>query len=301
MTLPIPQVDRFYTIWKHLLYFTNQRLKLVAKFNILEPGAQITTSDAILLRNALWKQADLFDEFITRNPGELSESDLNIAKSWKYRREGTFFIYQSLKKHAIFIDDQNPPEVYAVKGLYSPFETIFPFLPYLVKTVLFPFEDEIIADGLYESYNISFGSGIRSSFKDAYNDAKERGEIITSLLPEAQSLSAQDRMAKAAATNGKVLKDFEKSLFRSGTSPKIAMRDLETVAHYAEILQRAMPQPRSLREIDPMDLSAYLESLPEPERRPAVTGFNRFVKFMRDTARLDWDRAEDVLEFLKSL
>lgn len=71
-----------------------------------------------------------------------------------------------------------------MKCLYSSFEEMLgPYIPTLVKTVLLPFGKEIIADGLIQSYNLTFGSGIRGELKKIYDDAKERGAIITTLLP----------------------------------------------------------------------------------------------------------------------
>ena len=55
------------------------------------------------------------------------------------------------------------------------------YLPVYIKTVLLPFKDKIIYDGLMQTYNIHFGGGIKRSLKETYMKAKQNGKIITSL------------------------------------------------------------------------------------------------------------------------
>ena len=91
-----------------------------------------------------------------------------------------------------------------------------------------------------------------------------------------------------------MLQAFQKHLYRSGQSVKIVERDLATVEALA-----SQALPFSLREITEDPLSAYLTSLPIAARGAAVTGLKRFVKFLRDTGRLNWDEAENMLFLLK--
>ena len=56
-----------------------------------------------------------------------------------------------------------------------------PYLPVWTETVLLPFKNMIVYDGLLSSYNISFGSGIRRELNESYKDAKQRQGIVTCL------------------------------------------------------------------------------------------------------------------------
>lgn len=47
------------------------------------------------------------------------------------------------------------------------------------------------------------------------------------------------------------------------------------------------------------EYSAYLEGLPANARHTAGIGLKRFVQFMRDTGRMDWDEDEDLLMVVK--
>jgi len=294
MTIPLPQTECFYTVWKSLLFFVNRQRQLVPNLLEADPDAQLSVPEAFEIRQTLWEDETLLDDFITQNPAQLSVENLTLVASWKNRRAGSFFIFKHLKKHSIFIDDGHG-DVFAVKGLVNSIEDVVgPYLPVLVDAVLLPFGDEIIYDSLMQPYNISFGSGIRGNLKATYDDAKERGAILTALAVPGKPASPADQADRATATNAKVLQAFQKRLYQSGQSAKIVERDLETVTAFARQVL-----PISLRHVTEDSLSAYLASLPTATRGAAVTGFKRFVKFLRDTGRLDGDDAENLLLCLK--
>jgi hypothetical protein len=299
MTLPTSEVDRFYKIWRALLLFVNQQKKVVKKFMKPADMDRITANDAFKIRNELWQNDGLLESFAAQNPGQLSPEDLALASSWKYHKTGSFFVFKLLKKHAILIQE-GPDQIYAVKGLYSSWDEIIPFTPLLVNTTLLPFGSEIIYDSLFQPYNVTFGSGIRGHLKEIYDDAKERGAIITSLGAAAISLSPQIQSAQAEATNAKVLQAFKKYLFESGKSEKIAKRDLETVRELSQAGLDRAEGVVSLRDLSFEVLEQHLQALPMAERKQAVTGLKRFVQFLRDTGRLDWEFAEELLMGLKT-
>ena len=300
MCLPTVQVDRFYQIWRPLLHFANEELKVVSNLSGKGPKDSIDVNLAMKVRDALWKNEIVLEQFITKNPAQLSPDDLVIAESWKYRRQGQFIIFKVLKKHAIFISQDKRADVFAVKGLYSSFEEMLgPYIPALVETVLLPFGDEIITDGLLQSYNIMFGSGIRGELKEIYDDVKERGAIITTLLPNQQIPTRESLAAKAVVTNEKVLDAFTKYQYKSGKSPKIVERDLFAVTSFAHFLLSDQPEPVSLRDFQQEALKSFLLSVSEKERKPVSLGIIRFLSFMQDTGRLDWDEAVDMLDLVK--
>lgn len=71
-----------------------------------------------------------------------------------------------------------------------------PYLPIMVEAALLPFNNKIIYDSILISYRITFGSSIRRSFNEAYQEAKSRFGIITSLpfLPEKVEQSDADKL-----------------------------------------------------------------------------------------------------------
>ncbi len=300
MCLPTAQVDRFYQIWRPLLHFANEELKVVPNLSGRGPKDSIDANLGMKVRDALWKHETVLDKFIAKNPDQLSPEDLRIAESWKHRRQGQFIIFKALKKHAIFISQDKLADVFAVKCLYSSFEEMLgPYIPALVETVLLPFGDVIITDGLLHSYNLMFGSGIRGELKEIYDDAKERGAIITTLQPNQQIATRENLAEKAEITNRKVLDAFTKHQYKSGRSPKTVERDILNVIGFAHFLRSGQPEPSSLRDFQREALESFLMSVPEKERKPVGLGIKRFLLFMQDTGRLNWDEAEDMLDLVK--
>ena len=62
----------------------------------------------------------------------------------------------------------------------------------MVEAVLLPFNDKIIYDSIFFPYSMTFGGGIRRSFNDAYQEAKSRFGIITSLPFSTEKVEQND-------------------------------------------------------------------------------------------------------------
>ena len=169
----------------------------------------------------------------------------------------------------------------------------------MVQTVLLPYEREIVGDGVYTPYPVTFGHGMVGKWNEIYADARELGEIITSLTGSNQPISPEENRKKAEATNKKVMADFEKHLRRAGYGLKIVERDLATIRQVALVTLGASGGPWSLRDLTEEDLAAYVDSLTADACHSAEIGLKRFVQFMRDTGRIDWDEAEDLLMIVK--
>jgi hypothetical protein len=188
MRLADDQVRRFYAMWMPLLTFVNRERNLMPDFGTWDESRPLAPEQALILRDALWKDDQLLDSFVARNPAGLVPDDLAILASWKYRLAGTCFVFRHLKKHSLFIKQSR---VYAVHGLACPIEEITPRPPCLVPAVLLPFDGRIIFDSLLTAQNISFGGGVRRMLGDTYRQAKMRGEIITSLVPDQAPVAAK--------------------------------------------------------------------------------------------------------------
>src|SRR5262249_16137682 len=156
------QTARFYRIWLALLRYVNEEHQLVPAFPAVEEDAPLPLSDEMQLRNALWTDDALRESFITVNPAGLEASDLAMVASWQHRRAGSFYIVRALKKYTVFLSEVPPQRAYGVLGLSTPIEEMVRFpLPVYVQAVLLPFENQIIYDGLLQSYAVVFGPGIR--------------------------------------------------------------------------------------------------------------------------------------------
>lgn len=290
MHLTENEVKRFYNIWFPLLYYINQQRQLVPSFP--QTWSRVSPEFVFPLRNALWQEDGLRETFIEENPAHLAADDLALVKSWKYRVEGQFFIFRHLKKYTLFINSESPARGYGVLGLTDSVESVIgPDLPIYVKAVLLPFENRVIYDSLLVPYALHFGGGYRRSLTDTYRDIQERGGIITNLSDRDDD--ARDRVK---ASNKKVLTAFQKALGQAGLSPKMIQEHTQNLTDFADSFLIKQTPSVILLDITQQDIDVYQHS---GDGSINFVSFKRFVWFLRDTGRLDWDKIEDLLAYLK--
>ncbi len=161
----------------------NRRLGIVGEgFTVPEQFGGMPPDQRIKLRDALVANPDQLDAFVSENPFNLPDDELEIVRSWNDLVAGQFYVYRILKKYTVFLTADEPVLAYGVLSLRDSFEDLIgPRLPHLCRTVLLPFKGRIVYDGLLAGYNVTFGSGIRRRLKQSYDEAKGRWGIITSL------------------------------------------------------------------------------------------------------------------------
>jgi hypothetical protein len=290
---------RFYNIWFPLLHYVNQKKHLVPSFpqSWKRKTATVSPEVAIPVRQALWADDSLREAFITENPAKLSLDDLAIVGSWQRRIEDGFFIYRYTKNYTVFLTASGSKRAYGVLGLVSPIEEILgPYLPILVQTVLLPFEDHIIYDGLMTPFPGFIGSGIKSSLKDAYRDIEEKSGIIISLAPDAQITDLRALQKEVQARNKKLLTAFQKELGKAGLTPKMMEEHTANVADFGQEFLAGQKPPHGLRDMTMADIAAYQTA---QAARVNLVSLKRFVQFLRDTDRIDHEQARNILDYIK--
>src|SRR5436309_1344092 len=128
-----------------LMLFVNRRRRIVPDMLPADFDGPWLPSQVVQIRDALWADDSLLEAFVAKNPAKLPAEDLEIAASWRHRREGDFFFLRQLKKYSIFIAAKESA-VYGVLGLASTLDEVVPFIPCYARAVLLPFEDRIIYD-----------------------------------------------------------------------------------------------------------------------------------------------------------
>jgi hypothetical protein len=302
MILEPHETQRFYRIWFRLLHYTNEQLHLVPELPASPEDGSVNPQDAYTVSSALWADDGLRRAFIAENPFDLPPEDLALIASWDNRVAGDFYVFRHLKKYSIFIAQGPSDRVYGVLGLVSPLEDTIPMPPpTLVRAVLLPFEDRITYDGLFSSYNIYFGSGIRGSLNDIYRSAKERGHIITSLGSEAAPADTTTLRKDIQARNTKLLTAFRRALAGSNLTMKMIEQHTTNVTTFADDYLLMRHPPRSLFDLTIDDLRDYLANtgMKAGARKTNITSFKRFVRFLFDTNRMDNDTAWSLLDFLR--
>ena len=298
MQLPPEQTARFYRIWLALLRYVNEQQQRVPTFPASEErNGLLPLSDEMHLRNALWADDGLRERFIAANPADLSSADLAVVASWRYRRAGAFYIVRALKKYTVFLSEDAPPRAYGVLGLSSPIQELTRGpLPVLAQTVLLPFEGQIIYDGLLQWYAVVFGPGIRARLNAEYRNAQEREGIITTLGPLNHPADPREGLAAVFARNARILQAFRKDLSSKGLSPKMVEQHVGTIEDFAQTCLLEHDSPRGLLDTRLSDLQSYLRT---HGNKTVTTSFKRFVRFLEETGRMDYEQAEILRAWLK--
>lgn len=198
MRLSVEDVKLFYKLLYPLQFYTKEKLELLPEVKTEEEYRKLTAQQKLEVRDALYAHPELFDEFIQQNPAHLNNDELAIIRSWKQFVKGDFFIERFLKKYSIWIGDGSPSPVYGVLGIMESLDEIIhpSYLPLRVHAVLLPWKGQIVYDGVFQSYNVLFGSGIRDSLREAYMAAKQNGRIIESLTEDTQAELTKKTISK---------------------------------------------------------------------------------------------------------
>ena len=185
MLLTPPDAILFFKLHRTLMFFVNQRLGVLADaIATPEEFAKQPPEKRLAVRDALLGDMDLIGAFVDENYAQFADDELAVVRSWRQLLHGTFYIFRDLKKYTVFLTSEDEPIAYGVTALTQPFEDLVgPYLPVMTDTVLLPFKDKIIYDGLLAGpgVSLSFGPGIRRMLNESYQEAKDRYGIVTSL------------------------------------------------------------------------------------------------------------------------
>lgn len=250
MKLTTQEATQYFNLMWSLQAYANQKLGIMPEVTSVEEYEKLPSSEKLVVRDALYDNIDLIDSFLEAAQGKISEEEKTIVKSWKKFKQGDFFIERLLKKYAVFIDDN---KVYAVFGLHETFEEVLPYvrLPYYARTVLLPFKDKIIYDGILQGYPMSFGGGVKTNFKETYLTAKQNGRIIENFI---QNKKAEKQPIKKALNKdwGPTLDEVStqlKKLRSSSGAPAIQSPVFSAAKASIELAKIAVENPDDLDQL----------------------------------------------------
>lgn len=181
MKLSSAEAFLFFKLMIPLQFFVQQKVGVLENVETFEDYKNTSFAKKFEVRNALFENAHLIDEFIDENPHDIPLKELSIAASWKRFVKGDFYIERHLKTSTILIGEDD--KVYSVVGITDSLEKVFPkyLIPQIVSVVLLPFKDKIISDGFFTANQMYLGSDIKQGLKDIYSDTKKRNQILTEI------------------------------------------------------------------------------------------------------------------------
>ena len=104
MNLTFDEGKLFYDLYAALLSFVNRKLKVSSERFSDARGYLSTPPQArVAIRDALFANRGLIDEFVKENPARLPADHLEIVGAWKHAAVGKFYVFRYLAKHAIFL------------------------------------------------------------------------------------------------------------------------------------------------------------------------------------------------------
>src|SRR6266702_2323285 len=100
MLLTPQDAELFFKLHRTLMFFVNQRLKVVADdVGTPEEFAALAPEVRLKVRDALLDHTDLIESFVEQNPARLPDDELEIVRSWRHLVAGNFYIFRELKKY----------------------------------------------------------------------------------------------------------------------------------------------------------------------------------------------------------
>lgn len=184
MTLQKQDAALFFELMWKLQFYINKKLDILPKVKSLKKYVSLAYPEKVDVRDALWANLKLIEDYVNSNPDNLGADELAIVADWKHCIVDNFLVFRFLKKYAVFISTKNS-QFYGVLGLHDDLEDLLDRhpLPIMIETVLLPFKEQIVYDGLFRKCNIYFGGGIRAGLKEDYDMAKQKHQIITTWGP----------------------------------------------------------------------------------------------------------------------
>ncbi len=230
-TLSYDKYKLFLDLYFPLLLYANSKMNIVKNINSLEEFKKLDINDKYKIRNALYDNVSIFSDFIKENPFNFKSNEINIVESWnKHHIKGSFILLKYLKKYNLFYDN-NAELLYGVLNINDPFESLFGnTLPVIVHTILLPFDNSIIYDGLLSYDDIHFGSGIKSQIRELTEISKLEHGIITSLpYNTIANTSAKEKLDF-------YLRDKKSRLYYKDSIEKLISNDDELKSYYFQFM-----------------------------------------------------------------
>ena len=184
MSLSSQDVDMFYKLLHPLHYFANQQLQVIKGVTSLHQFEELTMENRFLVREALLKHLNLISTFVKKNPFGLASNELDIVQCWTRGVKDSFMVMEYTKEHTIFTSNSDTTKVYGVMSLHSRFSSMFGSrLPVLVETMLLPFRNHIVYDGIIKKGDFeksARGELYRKLMLSTYTMLRDSNRVIQS-------------------------------------------------------------------------------------------------------------------------
>ena len=143
--------EKFYKLWYGILDFINKKYKINEELTIY-PKNETSGKDAFPIVEKFWEDFNNnIDEFCLKNPYKFTTQEIRMVQDFKRGIREVFTIIGFEQDYTIFAYED---KLYKVKSLLDNIDCLIKAteLPVSVKCSLFPFNDQIVYDGLLIKY-----------------------------------------------------------------------------------------------------------------------------------------------------
>ena len=191
-TLTEKEAKLFHKLMDSLLFYANKRVNIIKNCNSIDEFHNNDVEKTIPIRKKVFADDNLINEYVAKNPDNLSGEEIQILASWKKSLEGEFYLVKYEREVTLFLHSREQ-KVYGVKGITDSFKEKFDgYSPIMIKIRLLPFRNNLIYEGIFFPYQITFGAGIKSSIKVEADSAIQKYGVITSLEKPSVEKKASD-------------------------------------------------------------------------------------------------------------
>lgn len=175
MVLTDEQNELFFDTMDSLLYYVNDRFRVVESFT-LDFTSPIDDVKSALVAHELWENVEIIDDFVRDNPHGLPRRCLDLALSWKNALPGFYTLVRYQSGRALLMGEAG---VFSVCGVTYELEGEIGKAPAYVEAVLLPFEDVIVYDGFLQAYDIERGAAEMQRIQDDFENSCAKGIAVT--------------------------------------------------------------------------------------------------------------------------
>lgn len=267
MILNNEQNDCFFDTMDSLLYYVNERFRVVEGFT-LDFASALDDVKGSLVAHTLWENIEIIDEFVRDNPHRLSQRCLDVALGWKNALPGLYTLVRYQGGRAVLMGEAG---VFSVAGVTFELEGEIGPAPAYVELVLLPFDDLIVYDGFLQAYDTENTPAELQRIQDEFeNRCAHEGIALTA------ADFAQRAEVFLAAKRDKELDDL-----LNGVSAE--------AAHDEEVLPEGFHRG-SLAGLSPSERTRHIVSQPVGRHRESVD------PSIDDATWRRWNQALDCLD-----
>ena len=179
-TLSKEDVELFYRLKNSLYLYANKKIGAIPDSEDWRSIRSHPPEKIMKIRDYVFKNRAIIDEFVEKNPFNLSKDELDIVLSWKRAIVADHCILCKYEpEHALFLHDD---VVYGVKGLIDSFRDLFQgYSPAFASLVIIPFKDVFTHEGSIMTDPISIGRTMRNNIVAEAEEIMVKKGIAASL------------------------------------------------------------------------------------------------------------------------